>query len=146
MSTGVFGYGLAEYPEQLQYVRFKEPMSHGEVELSEKAWLVKREIAEKMVRPEPEVEEAETEEAEEKEEKVEEEKPKHRHIRITIDASDAKIHDIFRGVIKPLKDEGADVKVTVSVEADGEISDQTLKMKVKETLKQLGAEFEVEEE
>jgi len=146
VSTGVFGYGIAEYPEQLRDVWFKEPVSQGEVELSEKAWLVRPEIAEKMVKPEPEAKEAEIEEAEAKEEKVEEEKSKHRHIRITIDASDAKIHDIVRGVIKPLKDEGATVSVKMDVEADGEISDQTLKMKVKETLEQLGAKFTVEGE
>jgi len=41
VSTGVFGYGLAEYPEKLDTVKFKKPLSEGEVELSEKAWLVK---------------------------------------------------------------------------------------------------------
>ena len=85
-------------------------------------------------------------EAQAEAERVEEERePKCRHIWDTIDGSDAKIYDILQGVSKPLKDEGADVKVMMSVEAEGEISAQTVKMKVEERLKQLGAEFEVEE-
>jgi len=38
------------------------------------------------------------------------------------------------------------VTVKLSVDAEGKITNQTLKMKVKETLKQLGAEFELEEQ
>ncbi len=149
VSTGVFGYGLAEYPEQLEDIRFKERMTENEVELSENAWLIKAEVAQKMVKPEEGGSEGPQEPPETgatKEEGEEEEaEPQQRHIQITIDASEARIHDIFRGVIKPLKDEGADVRVTVSVEAQGEISEQTLKMKVRETLQQLGAKFRIEE-
>jgi len=155
VESGAFGYGLAEFPEQLDDVHFKESMSEGLVEISEKAWLVVPEVAEKMVKSdETEVETGKTEKTEkdkekEKKEKADEEKPdkaERKRVHISIDASSASMTDIFRGVIKPLKDEGAEVKVTVNVEADGEISDQTLKMKVKETLKQLGAEFTVEGE
>jgi hypothetical protein len=149
VTTGVFGYGLAEYPEKLEKVRFKERLTESDVELSEEAWLVKPEIAAKMVRAEV-GEEAKVKEEEVKEyekgEEDEETKPKRRHIVITVEAPDGRLSEISRGVIKPLKDEGADVKVTVNVEAKGEISDQTLRMKVKETLQQLGTEFKVEEE
>jgi len=147
VSTAVFGYGMAEYPEQLDTARFKEPMSEGAVELSEKAWLVKPEIAEKMVKvAEKETEEEKPEKGRTKEEVEEEGETKRRHVRISVEAPDGKLTEIFRGVIKPLKDEGADVEVVVTVDADGEISDQTLKMKVKETLQQLGTKFDVEEE
>lgn len=152
VSTGVFGYGLAEYPEKLDTVKFKKPMSEGEVELSEKAWLVKAEIAGKMTKMEtaekPEVEKGKPEKGKEAGEEVaegEEGKPRRRRVTISVEAPDGRLADISRGVIKPLKDEGADVKVEVSIEAEGEISEHTLKMKVKETLQQLGTKFEMEE-
>lgn len=146
VTTGVFGYGVAEYPEKLNSVRFKERMSQDEVELSEKAWLVRSEVAATLAKAEPKRKEEEQQERA-KGEKEEEEKaePRRRHLRITVEAPDGRLTEIFRGVVKPLKDEGAEVTVVVNVDADGEISDQTLKMKVKETLQQLGTKFDVEE-
>ena len=152
-STGVFGYGLAEYPEKLEKVRFRQPLAEAEVELSEKAWLVKPEIAAKMAPPEPlavaEGEPAAVVEAEkaepEKGKGKKAEKPKHRHVIISVEVPEGRLADINRGVIKPLKEDGADVKVELRIEAEGDISEQTLKMKVKETLQQLGTRFEVEE-
>jgi len=115
--------------------------------LSEKAWLVKPEIAEKMVKAvERKTKEEKPEKGGREEGAEEEEETKRRHVRISVEAPDGKLTEIFRGVIKPLNDEGAEVHVVVNVEAEGEISDQTLKMKVKETLQQLGTKFEVKDE
>jgi len=151
VATRAFGYGLAEYPEKLDTVRFKERLRADEVELSDKAWLVKKEIAAKMAKP-PEGEEIKIKEggpeegAEVAVEEVEEgEKPKRRHVKIWVEAPDGKLTDIFRGVVKPLKDEGAEVTVVVTVDASGDITDQTLRMKVKETLQQLGTRYDLEE-
>jgi len=105
--------------------------------------MIKAEIPEK-----PEVEKGKPEEGKEAGEEVaegEEGKPRRRRVTISIEAPDGRLADISRGVIKPLKDEGADVKVEVSIEAKGEISEHTLKMKVKETLQQLGTKFKLEE-
>lgn len=151
VTTGVFGYGLAEYPEQLASVHFKEPLSEGDVELSEKAWLVRPEIAAKMAKAEaPEgvgIEGGEPTAPEGEEITGEEEgKVGRRHITISVEAPDGRLSEISRGVIKPLKDEGADVRVEVHIEAEGKISEHTLKMKVKETLQQLGTKFDIREE
>jgi hypothetical protein len=152
VSTGVFGYGISEYPEKMETVRFEEALSEGDVELSEKAWLVKPEIAAKM-KPSA-AEEAKPgeppprkrEKGKAKEEAEEAEQPRRRHVIISVEAPDGRLAEITRGVIKPLKDEGAEVTVEVKVDATGEITDQTLKMKVEETLKQLGAKYRLSEE
>jgi len=150
VSTGVFGYGIAEFPEKIENVCFREHMSASEVELSEKAWLVRPEIAEKIATPKEEVTEVEKVSisdtkkiGERREEEIE--RPSKRRIRITVEAPHGRLADITRGVIRPLMDDGADVTVTVTIDAEGEITDQTLSMKVKETLQQLGTKFEIKE-
>ncbi len=64
---------------------------------------------------------------------------------IDIDASDARIVDIYKGIIKPLKDEAESVSVRINIEAEGDLSEQLLKMKVKETLQQLKSKYTFEE-
>ena len=61
------------------------------------------------------------------------------------DASDARIVDIYKGIIKPLKDEAKSVSVRINIEAEGDLSEQLLKMKVKETLQQLKSKYSFKE-
>ncbi|BDC35967.1 ATP-binding protein [Candidatus Methanoliparum sp. LAM-1] len=48
--------------------------------------------------------------------------------------------NIFRGVIQPLQ--GDQLRITIEVEAEGEIDENTINLKIKETLNQIGAEVE----
>ena len=152
ISTGVFGYGLADLPEQIKEIKFKRSIKSDDIELSEKAWLVKSEISQKMM-PETKYEEKPPETPptvkEEAKPKYEEERPEEitrKKVRINIDASNVMLVDIYKGIIKPLKDEADSISVKIDIEAEGKLSDQLLKMKVKETLQQLNSEYTFEEE
>jgi hypothetical protein len=152
ISTGVFGYGLADYPEQLKEIKFKENLSENEVELSDNAWLINAGIAEKS---KSKIKYEETDSGGEKSKEgspgidfgIEKRKEEvvHRKVTIAIDASDARIVDIYKGIIKPLKDEANSVSVRITIEAEGDLSEQLLKMKVKETLQQLKSNYSFEE-
>lgn len=51
-----------------------------------------------------------------------------------------KLSDFMRGVISPIRDEGAELDLEVLLEARGSISKETIEHKVRETLRQIGAE------
>ncbi len=154
VSTGVFGYGLADYPEQIKEIKFKEDTRENEVELSDNAWLINAGIAEKL-KSETKYEKPESGEGKSKECGFgfeidfgigkRKEEIVHRKVIIDIDASDARIVDIYKGIIKPLKDEAENVSVRINIEAEGDLSEHLLKMKVKETLQQLKSKYSFEE-
>lgn len=48
--------------------------------------------------------------------------------------------DVYAGVIQPLHDD--QLRITIEVEAEGEIDENTINLKIKETLDQIGAEVE----
>ena len=108
ISTGVFGYGLADYPEQMKEIKFKEDTRENEVELGDNAWLINAGIAEKL---KSETKYEKTESGEEKSKEggfgidfrigKRKEEIVHRKVMIDIDASDARIEDIYKGIIKP---------------------------------------------
>lgn len=58
-----------------------------------------------------------------------------------------KLSDLIGGVIMPLKSKGADIEIVVEISADSDegFDRTTLDTKVKETLNQIGADFEWEE-
>ncbi len=154
ISTGVFGYGLADYPEQLKEIRYKQSTKPDDIELSDTAWLIKPEIAQKIAHKveyegyEPPVKPLFIKEGIKPEYEVgktTEEAPR-KKVRIEIDASNVRIVDVYKGVIKPLKEEADSVSVRINIVAEGKLSDQLLKMKVKETLQQLNSEYTFEEE
>ena len=67
-----------------------------------------------------------------------------RHFRLRVKVPWDKLSDFVRGVILPLSKDGAKLEVEVSVQArseSGSIKPQTLEHKVKETLRQIGAEI-----
>ncbi|MHA1605801.1 MAG: hypothetical protein ACTSWF_14275 [Candidatus Freyarchaeota archaeon] len=59
-----------------------------------------------------------------------------------------KLSDLVRGVFTPLSREGAQISLEVKIEAQSEqgISRDTLDLKIKETLKQIGAKIVEEKE
>lgn len=54
--------------------------------------------------------------------------------------------EIYGGVIQPLQSRNAHIRLTVEIEAEGDIDENTLNLKVKETLNQIGADIERFEE
>ncbi|MCW3137793.1 MAG: hypothetical protein N2V76_05120 [Methanophagales archaeon] len=124
------------------------------MELSDNAWLINAGIAEKL-KSETKYEKPESGEEKSKEGGFEfgidfgigkrKEEIAHRKVMIDIDASDARIVDIYKGIIKPLKDEAENVSVRINIEAEGDLSEQLLKMEVKETLQQLKSKYSFKE-
>ena len=67
-----------------------------------------------------------------------------RHLRLRVKVPWDKLSDFVRGVILPLRNDGAELEVEVLVQArseSGGIKPATLEHKVKETLRQIGAEM-----
>lgn len=80
--------------------------------------------------------------------KVVEETTKIRRVDLTFEAPWNKLSEVMRGVVMPLIDEGAEVKISMTLAADSQtgISKNTLENRVKETLKQIGAKIAEERE
>jgi len=74
---------------------------------------------------------------------------KYKYYRLHAKVPYDKLSELIRGVIMPLRNDGAEVEVEVIVTASSEsggIKKETLEHKVKETLKQIGAEVLEENE
>jgi len=50
--------------------------------------------------------------------------------------------DIYPGVIQPLQRVSDQLSIIIEIEAEGEIDENTVNLKIKETLDQIGAEIE----
>lgn len=50
--------------------------------------------------------------------------------------------EIYRGVIQQLQSKSDQLHITIEIEAEGEIDENTINLKIKETLNQIGAEIE----
>jgi len=50
--------------------------------------------------------------------------------------------DIYLGVIQPLQRVSDQLSITIEIEAEGEIDENTVNLKIRETLNQIGAEIE----
>lgn len=153
VERGLFGLGFGD-GEKYDKVYYGEQVSPEAVEISENSWLIKpekvQELTLKPVKPgeawpptpgPPGV-------GPPTEEKLEVGPPGRRFPEVTVraylDRFD-KWRDFYGGVINPLVQEGADVKIQIELKAksDAGISENTLELKVKESLAQLDPKHEI---
>jgi len=139
VQSGTFGLMINDK------VRFGESISS--LELAEEAQIVRKEIAQKI----KEIEKPLTGGKEEQPPPPPPPPPGKETInRITLRASVPwdKLSDLMRGVFMPLNQEGAQIALEIKIEAQSEqgISKNTLDLKIKETLNQIGANILEEKE
>lgn len=117
-------------------------------DISDDAFIVTRELAEKLWEEEGKEEGEKEEEEKEKEEKAEVEKEIIKKLSLRTRVPWDRLSDFVRGVVTPLRREGAQISLEIKVDAQSEkgISRNTLDIRVKETLNQIGAKVLEEKE
>jgi hypothetical protein len=153
VERGIFGLGFGD-GEKFDKIYYGEPVSPDAVEISESSWLIRpekvQELTLKPIKPvEPWVPPLEPAKVGAPTgEKPEVGPPERRFPEVTVKAyldRFDKWRDFYGGVINPLVQEGADVKIKVELNAklDTGISENTLELKVKESLAQLDPKHEI---
>jgi hypothetical protein len=106
--------------------------------------LVRPEIAEREKKTEEREEGGITKEAEETEGGEEEPETRvgRKKVSIRVGIPSYRFTDLYSGVIQPLQSKSDEIHLTIEIDAEGEIDDDTLKLKVRETLDQIGADVE----
>jgi hypothetical protein len=150
VARGLFAYATGSEKE-FDSVYYKETLPTMNILLTEDSWLLKPDYAKKFIKqPETIVEEKET--YEEKKETSQEPRKiitqegikKLKQIKLNVEGMEwENWNDFFREVIEPLTNEGADVKISlkISAESDEGINEDTVELKIKESLQQRNLKY-----
>jgi len=153
VERGLFAYATGP-EDNFDTVNFKETIPTMNVLLTEDAWLLKPEYAKKFIKkPEetPAEEPKETAQATAKTDKegFTDQGGIKRLKQLTLNVEDMETdnwNNFFREVIEPLSNEGADVKISIKVSAksDEGIKEDTIELKIKESLQQRNLSYFIE--
>lgn len=149
INRGLFGLGLGE-PEKFDTVYFKKTVSESEIDLTETSWLLKPDIAQKFLPPEEKTKETGREITTvittKGKEITEGGIKKVRDVSIKASIDWQNWDNFFREVIDPLINEGANVKIelTLSAHSDEGIKQDTIELKIKESLEQRNIEYKID--
>ncbi len=150
VARGLFAYATGSEKE-FDSVYYKETLPTMNILLTEDSWLLKPDYAKKFIKqPETIAEEKET--YEEKKETSQEPRKiitqegikKLKQIKLNVEGMEwENWNDFFREVIEPLTNEGADVKISlkISAESDEGINEDTVELKIKESLQQRNLKY-----
>ncbi|RMF93028.1 MAG: ATP-binding protein [Candidatus Schekmanbacteria bacterium] len=145
VARGLFAYATGREKE-FDSVYYKESLPTMNILLTEDSWLLKPDYAKKFIK-QPETIPEEKETYEEKKETSQEPRKiitqegikKLKQIKLNVEGMEwENWNDFFREVIEPLTNEGADVKISlkISAESDEGINEDTVELKIKESLQQ----------
>ena len=154
VSRGLFAYATGE-ENKFDTVHFKDTVPTMNILMTESAWLLRPEYAKKFIKEEepeqkPSEEKGDTTTSAKKEpEKIITKGGVKKVKQLTLNVESMEWdnwNDFFREVIEPLTNEGADVKISLKLQADSEegIKEDTIELKIKESLQQRNLHFYIE--
>lgn len=148
IQRGLFGYGLGD-GKKFDTVYFKRYVEESQIDISDTSWLLRPNLALKLM---PKEEEKEEETPIEKEPEPTKEEPKEfrekgvrkvREVFMEIDLNWQNWDNFFREVIDPLREENADIKINLRLKASSEegIKKDTVDLRIIESLNQRGIKW-----